>query len=240
MNALKKILLPLFLATLLVACDNTSTNQTYPETKGETAILTAGDVRSQLFRSLKNSTGLAGCFDGNSLIESIAITGADAYGALEQVNLEKDSALIDYAAGLQKHPTVTKAVMVTTNGEQEQRYIYIPNDGSYGIEVNKDDETDIDLGVLVNISAFFENKQNQTCVTCTVESGKKGEGCTCTQTTKTVCCNTTGCSPFCGSTFQCKWDCNRDDAKGCLDLCGSMAPFEDPRPFASYPAGEQF
>lgn len=204
--------------------------------------LTAGDVRQALFKSLHNTTGLAACFDGGPLIQFSPLSGKDTYQVLEKkLNLQEDSSLTKYLDGLREYPGATKSVMVRINGKEVRQFVYIPNDGSYGIKIIQGDDTDVDLGILVDIMTPVSNvlAKTKTCVTCIVESGKKGEGCTCTQTTKTNCCSTPGCSPTCGTLFQCKWNCNRDGASP-TDLCESTAPFEDNRPFVSFSPGDKF
>lgn len=198
--------------------------------------LTVGEVRENIFYSLKNAVYLNACFDNNPLIQFKTMSGKETYQFLRKLNIEKDSDLHKYSVGLQNKSNIAKAIMISIINKKEVRpFIYIPNDGTYGIAIIKNDDTDVDLGTLVDIIPG-NNSETKTCVTCTVESGKKGQGCTCRQKTKTICCSTPGCSPTCGNGYQCPYSCNRPE-RTCMELCPSRLPFEDDRPFTSIPSG---
>jgi hypothetical protein len=212
------------------------------QNSNEAKELTAGEVRLRLFKSLQNTAGIAICFVNDPLIQFSPLLGGRAFALLEKkLPFQKDSGVNAYLKGLRIEPEKTKAVLVSLYGKDMRQYIYIPNDGSYGIALDKKDDTDIDLGLLVDISipSISPMADTKTCVTCTVESGKKGQGCACTQSAVTVCCTGSGCSPSCGTGFQCIWNCNRED-EACTDLCISKLPFEDKRPFASFSPSDKF
>jgi len=235
-----------FFLAVFILIQGCSSSESKPsvesQNSNEPKELTAGEVRLRLFKSLQNTAGIAICFVNDPLIQFSPLLGKRSLELLEKrLPVQKDSGINTYLKGLRVEPEKTKAVLDSLYGKEIRQYIYIPNDGSYGIALDKHDDTDVDLGILIDISihSISPTAGGKACATCVVESGKKGEGCACTQSTVTVCCTGSGCSPSCGTRFQCKWDCNRD-GEACTDLCASRLPFEDKRPFASFSPTDKF
>lgn len=203
-----------------------------PPAEAPTDGLTSGEVRQWLYHSLANAGVGAACFDGDSDIRARPVRGEEASRALAELAFEDGSELARYAAGLRDRPEAVRAVRVTVERDEPRSFLYVPNDGSFGVEVARGDSVETGRGVLFDLTPVDTGGPG-SCVDCKQQSGQRGQGCTCTTVTVRVCCYTTGCSPTCGTGYECPYTCNRSDPAPWDGACETTLPFEDGRPFAS-------
>ncbi|MEZ4461571.1 MAG: hypothetical protein R3E66_17990 [bacterium] len=95
--------------------------------------LTIGAVRELIFHSMSN-IDINACFDGDDGFTYEVLSGAQAYSILtagiDPSNI--DPSVTPYLGGLYNNPDDVKAVLIK-NGSTA--YLYVPNDGTYGISL---------------------------------------------------------------------------------------------------------
>lgn len=134
---------------------------------------------------------------------------------------------------MESNPDSTRAVLITFP-EDESVYIYVPNDGSFGIELvdrSESDQTSSGLLIRVNNAPPSATDTSVSCNTC---EGSYGTGCSCTCKTITVKCKD-GEPCVCPGGGQCSGSCNRKS--DWREVCENIDSFYDTSDFYQRESG---
>lgn len=224
----------------LIGCEVTTLNdiQTSPSMTKKTQHLgeiETGMVRQYVYESLHNF-GLETCLDGNDGTTLEVLDRSFAYDTLQywlQFNnpSEVDAPLSLYLEELLDTGN-NMVLLVTTNDLGS--FIYLLNDGTFGIDLPEDPVDLRNAGLLIPLTAFNPENDNITRLTCHQWEGSYGTGCSCTMRTIVVVCeNGTPCE--CIANGQCEGSCNRTTGWG---DCDNAEIYTDDVPFMDWNPGD--
>lgn len=227
---MKKLLVLTFF-TLIFACSDDSrvtppsVTKVTTESQNLAPDLTLGAVRELIFHSLFNMD-LNACFDGVDGFTYEILTGGEAYSLLtagiDPANI--DLSVAPYLTGLYAYPDDVKAVLIKSSTAV---YLYIPNDGTYGIGLIDNGWDLTNSGVLFPLD-WDPNGDSKTTLICVTQEGSYGTGCKCTTRTITVHCSEEG-DCVCPGGGQCSGTCNSSSDYN--KVCGDSSPFADDQLF---------
>lgn len=190
--------------------------------------LTSGYVRRIIYNNLFNTLGIEACFNENGPVFR-TISGAQALEIIANALRLGQGGIIDgdtevYLRALSDNPNITMAVLIEIPDTNEV-YIYVPNNGNFGINLIEDKNDQKSAGLLIRVpSSSGSNQKTTTVVTCQTCQGSYGSGCSCTCSTITVTCiDDEPC--ICPGGDQCSGSCNRQSDWS--QVCPNISPFND-------------
>ena len=199
--------------------------------QGLSSDMTIGHVISLIYNNLYNTLEIETCPGtiGGPTFE--IIDGWLAYRTLYDSFDLGNGGTIDeitevYLAAVLDKPDIAMAVLITIP-IIEETYIYIPNNGNFGINLIIDDNDESSAGLLIKINTG-PISATTTKVSCRTCDGSYGTGCKCTCRTITITCVDGEPCIYPGG-GQCAGSCNRGSDWSLV--CSDLNVFYDPTSF---------